>query len=328
LGKLCKDLSIAINGRHRAEGDAFATAQLFNLLLKKDNDGVINRSKNIDELFSRSKKNSIHPLAQKVPEATGIYYFYDSSGNIIYIGKSLNIRQRVIQHLGNVSSKKALNMANSIHDVSYELTGSELIALLLESHEIKKYKPVFNRALTRSSFTFGIHAAYDHNGYLCLNVSKNNVASSDPIISFVNAEEARNFLYAAVEKYSLCQKLCGLYDGSKACFHYQVKKCDGACVGEESAERYNEKVKELVAEYQFSKEDFFVIDEGRAPTEVSVVKIFNGKYCGFGFANAQEEIKDPSQLEACVRYFEDNRDVRSILRNYIASRKMKQLIRI
>ncbi len=78
--------------------------------------------------------------------------FYDHSGKLIYVGKSVNIKSRVLQHLSNNSTRRAIEMKQNIADVDYKLTGSELVALLLESDEIKKQKPVYNRAQRRAFF--------------------------------------------------------------------------------------------------------------------------------------------------------------------------------
>ena len=92
---------------------------------------------------------------QKLPEECGTYYFFDDKQQLLYIGKSKNIRHRVLSHLGNTTSKRAMEMKQRIHSISYELTGSELIALLKESKEIKEQKPMYNRAQKRSSYLLG-----------------------------------------------------------------------------------------------------------------------------------------------------------------------------
>jgi DNA polymerase-3 subunit epsilon len=326
LGKLCNDLGIVIEGRHRAEGDAFATAKLFELLLKKDNSGQINLSKEIDSMFAKMRSPASEKLVKDLPEQTGVYYFHDSTGHIIYIGKSVNIRSRVINHLSNISSKKAITMANAIHDVSYELTGSELVALLLESHEIKRHKPVFNRSQVRSVFSYGVSARYDELGYLRMEISK-TTSKADPFISFVNMEEARNFLFAMVEEHELCQKLSGLDNSEGACFNHRVKKCNGACLGHEDAEAYNRRAVEAINNYRFESDNFFLLDKGRSEQERAVVKVESGKYCGFGYLSEEEGFRSVEELHHVIKPFPDNRDVRHILRHYIAAEKAERIIK-
>ncbi|HEY6162110.1 MAG TPA: exonuclease domain-containing protein [Bacteroidia bacterium] len=326
LGKLCNDLGIVIEARHRAEGDAFATTKLFELLLKKDNSGQINLSKEIDSMFAKMRSPASEKLVKDLPEQTGVYYFHDSEGHIIYIGKSVNIKNRVINHLSNISSKKAITMANAIQDVSYELTGSELVALLLESHEIKKHKPVFNRSQVRSVFSYGVSARYDELGYLRMDVSK-TTSKADPFISFVNMEEARNFMFAMVEEHELCQKLSGLDNSEGACFNYRVKKCSGACLGHEDAGAYNKRAMAAINDYRFESDNFFLLDKGRSEQERAVVKVEKGKYCGFGYLNEEEGLRSVDELHHVIKPFPDNRDVRHILRHYIASEKAERIIK-
>ncbi|HBO74948.1 MAG TPA: DNA polymerase III subunit epsilon, partial [Marinilabiliales bacterium] len=105
-------------------------------------------------------------LLEKLPDATGVYYLFDQDQQLIYIGKSVNIRSRVAQHLRNMGGKKVLEMRQRIADVSFELTGSELVALLLESDEIKKHKPIYNRLQRRSLFQYGLFTEYNTSGYI------------------------------------------------------------------------------------------------------------------------------------------------------------------
>ena len=146
LGNLVKNLGIPISNRHRASGDALATVELFKLLLLKDNEKII-----VNSLITETKsssKNKWQKLINKLPNDVGIYYFHDQNGKIIYIGKSNNIKNRVNQHLTG-KSKKSLNIQLEAFDITFERTGSELIALLKENTEIKKHKPKFNKLLKK-----------------------------------------------------------------------------------------------------------------------------------------------------------------------------------
>jgi DNA polymerase-3 subunit epsilon len=145
LGSLCNELGIEIRDRHRAAGDAYATARLFDILID------LNNTSGLDLLSNRLlSNNDLHPelsidLIRDLPEETGLYYFYDENSEVLYIGKSRNIKSRVISHINNNSSKRAIQMRRLIADIGYELTGSELIALLKESAEVRNRKPCYNR---------------------------------------------------------------------------------------------------------------------------------------------------------------------------------------
>ncbi|MCF6239852.1 MAG: ribonuclease H-like domain-containing protein [Bacteroidales bacterium] len=324
LGKLTHELGIVINGRHRAAGDAYATVQLFEYLLKIDA-----QSKPLIEEISYHSMKGLHPefdkgIIDKLPEKTGVYYFYDENSELIYIGKSINIHKRVLQHLSNSKTAKAVKMRSRIVDISFEETGSELIALLLESDEIKKHKPVFNRAQRRSFFQYGIYTFEDEQGYLRFEIRKNQ-GKEMPLTSYTSLQSAKSGLSAFCEEYELCQKLCGLYDTEGACFHYGIKQCKGACIGEELPADYNKRAKSLINKFEYESTNFLIIDKGRTAREKSVVKIEKGKYCGFGYFEPEITGDNVQLIAESTKPYNDNRDVQIIIKGFVSTNRLKLL---
>lgn len=317
LGKICRHLNIEINGRHRAAGDAYATVKLLEHLLS-----LSNRSKNgIDELPGLAKKD-LHPnlspdLIRNLPEDTGVYYFYNENGDLVYIGKSKNIKNRVLSHFRNFASKKAIDMRNSIADIGYELTGSELIALLKESHEIKQHKPRYNRAQRRTLNHYGLYHYRDTNGYDCYMIARNAGRVDIPVSSFATQKAGKAYLQKMVDKYRLCQKLCGLYPASGSCFHYEISECDGACIGKESPESYNQRAQAVIDEHQFNYQSFFILEQGRTTAEIATVMIHCGKYTGYGYIDTDYYAGNLENLKACISNYDDNRDIQQIIRLYL-----------
>ncbi len=309
LGKLCKDLGIENHARHRASGDALATTRLFELLL------------GIDPEISGQKTNGVRSMRNKsltddLPASPGVYYFYNDADELIYIGKSINIHDRVLSHLNNNLHKRALEMKDAISRIDYQQTGNELIALLLESAEIKKHLPIYNRQQRRTYFNYGLFSFLDDNGYLNLKLCR-IPDGSNPLYSYGSMQEGRNHLYALTEKFSLCQKLSGLVPSTGPCFHYQIHQCQGACIGEEPAEEYNTRVNEALENYHFGRQCFFILGKGREEGETAVVKIENGKYEGFGFIDQQLFDGNISWLHECIKPQQDNREVRQIINTYL-----------
>jgi len=316
LGKLCMDLGISVNGRHRAAGDAFATVMLLEHLLK------------ISPTLGNITKSMFYHISAEVikalPEETGVYYFYNQDGDIIYIGKSKNIRTRVFSHFANEKSERALKMIDEVYDISYELTGSELVALLLESDEIKKQKPKYNRRQRRAMNHYGIYRYIDEHGYFCFKIE--GIKDEIPVASFNSAKEAREKLYLLSEKYRLCQKLCGLYESAGACFYYQIRSCNGACVQEEHVFEYNMRVDQMMDELTYNWKNFFIIDTGRNQDERAVVKIENGKYIGFGFVGNEQLDNNVELMSDVIKIYPDNKDVQQIIRSYLKHHSVQKLI--
>jgi len=324
LGNLCKELGIEITGRHRASGDALATVRLLELLLEKDH------ALESGSLMKNRKAAKLHPaldLAKlaAIPGEPGIYYFHDESGEVIYVGKSRNLSQRVNSHLSNDTSGREMKMCSLIADISWERTGSELIALLLESAEIKKKKPLFNRAQRRTGFRWGIYSHTDEKGYIRFEYRS---ASDEevPLSLFTSRDRARGKLEQIINDYSLCQKLCGMYETDGACFHRQVGLCRGACCGEEEPGSYNERALMALDEFIFRERNFFIIDSGRDNEERSVVKIVKGKYAGFGYFNINDVGFGLTAVHDCIQKAADNRDIQVIIKSYLKNHRVERII--
>ena len=316
LGNICSDLGIQITDRHRAIGDALATTKLFEILINQNN-----------LMKSSLFVNQTYPLSSEkiaaIPAKTGVYYFYDSQGTIIYVGKSKDIHQRVLTHFSNSQTKKAIEMRDKIDDVSWEETGSELVALLLESFEIKKYKPFYNRRLRRSAFNYGLFSFEGRDGYIHLKINKID-GEEIPLTTFHFQQEGIDYLHNLAEKFALCKKLCHLDSSSGECFNAQIHHCNGACTGLENPDSYNLRVGNSIKTLQYRSPNFFIIDQGRTNNEKAIIKIAYGRFVGFGYLSTDYATNDLEYLHDCIQKYNDNRDIRMIIKGYLnRSRNIK-----
>ncbi len=326
LGNICADLDITISGRHRAAGDALATVKLFELIIEKDKE--LNGGRSV--LIKNTRISKLNPSldtakTDNIPEEPGIYFFYNEKGDLIYIGKSRNLQQRISTHLSNNTTKRSMEMRDLIADISWETTGSELIALLRESYEIKANKPLYNRAQRRTGFHWGIYSYKDDNGYINYRYGQVDIGDS-PISVFTSKEKAKSKLGSMVEIYGLCQRFAGLYETEGACFHQQVGLCRGACIGSETAEEYNERAGKAVEEFFFARRNFFIIDKGRNDEERCAVKITNGKYAGYGYFNINDMGFGLTAIHDCIKPSSDNREIQMILKQYLRSNRVEKII--
>jgi DNA polymerase-3 subunit epsilon len=218
-----------------------------------------------------------------------------------------------------------MEMRDTIADISWEVTGSELVALLKESSEIKSNKPVYNRAQRKTGFQWGIYCFTDAKGYI--NFSYGSMTRDDsPVSVFTSKERAKSKLLSLVEKFDLCQKLTGLYDTDGPCFHYHVGICKGACCCKESPESYNERARKAGEEFIFIRRNFFIIDKGRDADERSAVKVVNGKFYGYGYFNINEMGFGLTAVHDCIQASKDNRDIQIIIKQYLKGYKIEKII--
>ncbi len=318
LGNICNSEGIIIADRHRAKGDAEATLELFQKLLEKDKNFTINSF-----LHSKSREVTLPPLLDKLvvdnlPETYGVYYFKNIQKEVIYVGKANNIKQRVISHFYD-KKKKERTMCLETADVTYKETGSEILALLHESSEIKHFYPKFNRAQRRTGEAFGLFSYKDKKGILHLAFDRLKLVPN-PILKFYSMMECKKILEKMCNQFELCPKFCHLETKANTCFHFQIKKCRGICSGKETSENYNKRVNKALQPFSLQTENLVLKEKGRTKNEIGIVLILNGIYRGFGFINKDVKVKEPKEYERYIQPKKDNRDIQRILTSYISKK--------
>ncbi|APY00513.1 exonuclease domain-containing protein [Lacinutrix venerupis] len=316
LGKLSKDLNININGRHRARGDAEATVTLFKKLQAQDNaENVFSNFLNKNSKEATLPPNLPKEVFNALPNATGIYYFKNKKNEIIYVGKAKNIKKRVLSHFYS-KAQKSLNMVRETRDIDFELSGSELIALLMEDAAIKQHFPQYNKVAKRAPKGFSLFSYQDRNNIMHIAIN-NSKATPNPIITFYSLREARLFLERICEQFNLCPKFCHLQEGVSECSHFSIKNCKGICKGNEDVNIYNERVTNAICEIVNDSQDKILKEKGRNDNEEAFVIIKNGTYLGYGFIDKNEQITHEDELENYLIKQKDNSDVQGILRSVL-----------
>lgn len=325
LGNICRHLGIVNEARHRALGDAMATVELLKYLINHDENDFLSKS-----LKSNSKEATLPANLPKeayecLPDGTGVYYFHDKRGKVIYVGKAKNIKCRVTSHFTGNSAKEKRLFHEKIHHVSYELCGNELVALLHESEEIKRLWPEYNRSQKKPMVQYGLYDYYDRNGYRRLSIGK--VTRGIPVLRrFSSAREGRSILRELVEQYRLCPKLSGLQKTSGGCYNLEPGLCDGACSGHEDAEVYNDRVTAAL-EGGLDDGTYAFVGSGRSVEEQAVVLVENGRYLGYGYVPGDADIISPDGLKDYIRFQPDNPDIRKILSMYLRKPEKQKIVR-
>ncbi|MDR2282843.1 MAG: GIY-YIG nuclease family protein [Sphingobacterium sp.] len=291
LGKLCQNLGITIHHRHRAMGDVEATVTLFEKLLKNDSDSII------DATLKKTKEHRLPTHINQedflqLPETAGVYLFKNKSGNIIYVGKAVNIKKRVLSHFsGNNPSQKRQSFINDIHHIDFEESGTELMALLMECKMIKQHWPTHNQALKKFEPKFGLFEYEDQKGYKRLLVSTFN-KQAKAIQYFERATEANQLLLELMNTYELSPKLCSFYSvrpEQKAPIDYQSIP---------ALEQYNAQVDHALGYVIAQRNSFLIIDQGRNLDEKSYIYFKNDQLTAFGFIHVDNQMREFADMIA------------------------------
>lgn len=312
LKNITKDLGIELGNHHRAIDDTLATAELFKFIFEAAKGDLTNFVKREIDPSLLNPNLDIHVL-DEIPNKIGVYKFYNTEKELIYIGKSIHIKKRIEQHFKNNKTQKAIEMRERVAYIDHFLTGGELIALLRESEEIKNHQPRYNRAQKATQFSHGLYSYEDQNGIINLLVKKRNT-TEQPLVTFTSLQSGKKYLELWMDEFQLCQRYCNLHKTKGACFNHTIEKCLGACVGKESVEDYNKRVKALCSNLNFGGESFLIIDKGRTSNEYSFVSIKKGQYEGYGYIYRYLLKRDRNKFKKYLTKQETNRDFHSIIK--------------
>ncbi len=315
LGKLCGSLGIPLHDRHRARGDAAATVILFEWLQQqKDAQKVFDSF-----IKDNSRQATLPPLLDKkvvnnLPERPGVYHFMDKNGETIYVGKAKNIKKRVLQHLYDKTNKE-MQMCREVADITFETSGSELVALLMESAAIKKQYPKYNSAQKRRGKAFGIFTYQDRKGIIHLGYNPLQHVR-EPLEVFYSIRACILFLKELCADHQLCSRYCQL-QRVPCTENGPLNACSGVCRGIENVADYNVRVTQAVQATKLGQEDRIIKEKGRTENEDAFVMIQQGKYLGYGFINKEDTIDSEEDLELYLIPQKDSVDTQRIIRAYL-----------
>jgi len=317
LGNLCRSLNIKIENRHRAGGDAKATVQLFEHLLANGAEG------HIAQMLKKSSSEQWLPLhldkkeISKIPSNPGVYYFHNSKGKIIYVGKAINLKKRVSSHFTqNDAGRKRQNFVRDVYKVTYKECAGELEAIVLESIEIRRLWPRYNQSQKQPAQKFGLYMFEDNRGYLRLAIDKKK-KNLQALYSFNLLHEGLVMLEKMKNEFELDAKLCFI---DKTPF----TKDDLELVDE--VEKYNLKVKKALAALDKQLPTFAVMDDGLNEDEKLCLLIERGSFWGMGHLPSLTTITSSDELKMLLEPYTDNDYIRNSIYSYVEINPGKKIV--
>lgn len=256
LESLIERHDIFVEQRHRAHDDARAVQAFLGICRRHAGDATYAAA--VAKILSTPSfpPRVNEKMVSDLPHGPGVYLFYGESGTPLYVGKSINIRDRVLSHFaGDHGSAKELALCSQIVSIEARRTPGELSALLLESDLVKELSPVYNRRLRKRRKMVIAELTVTEGGYetvRCSVVDGIEDVSDTVIARYRTRREADERIAELAKAFDLCPKLLGIEKGDGHCFSHQLKRCRGACVGLEDPDLYNRRFREAFATRMFA----------------------------------------------------------------------------
>ena len=320
LEKIIARHNIPVNDRHRATADAKAILDFTRLAISEKGEEAFRAAAAVQMRTKTLPPNIDEAAFATLPEGPGIYIFEDSEGSPLYVGKSVNIRSRVMSHFANDTKiAKEMKLSLSSHNISYTETETEIEALLLESAKIKELQPMYNKLLRRATKRAVFVKQVGEDGYVTISIESRNLNEETNLENiygvYTSRMKAKSQLDSLMKTFQLCPKLLGLENSKGQCFRSQLGLCKGACIGKESAELYNRRVEYALERSKTEAWPF----KGALSVKISETKaLVIDQWVIKGYLTAVES--GAAQLERLTNGFD--MDTYKILRAYLRTHKL------
>lgn len=302
LGNLCDDLGIEISARHRAYGDARATVEVLRLILQKNS--------NPELIESESKKINL-PLRlnreefEGLPHNPGVYYFYDQNQTLLYIGKSLDIKNRVRSHFRvDLKRTKDIQLKSQIARIEYKKLGNELASLLFECQEIKKLFPKYNTALKRRKFPIALNLIKNQNN------SRLELKITTKLDSDDNDYVFKNKRAAKLRMNSFYKALLGCHPENLGFEQARQKLIKSVGI-----EEYNKMLEKIVYARRIKFKDYDIVQKGVKKLDKCIIQVRDSLPVNMVYIDEAGELLEEVELRP-------DPDMLGILQSYIFNNKL------
>ena len=309
LGNLCRSLDIEVHQRHRAGGDVLATVKLFECIISNDHSGEIKAM-----LKGKAKDQFLPPHlpAEKVaqlPAEPGVYYFHNQKGKVIYVGKGRDLKKRVHSHFSNNKpGKQKQDFLREIYNISFQVCGSELMAFILESIEIKRLWPIYNRSQKAFEQAYGLYMFEDGRGFKRLAIEKKK-KQLQPLYTFNALVEGHNMLRKLMNDFTLCAKLCFM----------DVTPGPGLAEEENlTPTAYNMRVDNAIRYLQDALPSFAVREQVSLMQQQKqgIILMEKGRFVGMGYLPGHVSLSTIDEVRSYITPYPENGYIRGLVYNY------------
>lgn len=303
---------LTTQARHRAMGDVeLMIAFVKSATLELGSQVVANAAEKL------AKRPSLpsgldNQLLDDLPESPGVYLFYGDSALPLYIGKSVNLRDRVMSHFSaDHASTKEMRISQEIKHVEWIRTAGELGALLLESRLVKEKQPIYNRRLRSERQLCAWQISEDAEAVPQVILKRESEISADMMGqlfgTFKTKRQAVEALRGIAENHQLCPRLLGLESGKGACFAHQLKRCKGACAGKEPKFMHHLRLQQALAVHRLKSWPYpakIGIREHDSEADITEIHIFD-QWCHIATVDNEVDMQTVSNSKTVFAFDHD-----------------------
>jgi len=257
LDSLIQRHGLACAARHRALGDARAMLAFVEQVCHTLPPGQIEAA--VTAILRRPAlpPGLTESDIDNLPDTSGVYLFYDARDVLLYIGKSIHLRTRILSHFSaDRRSRADARIVQQVARIEIIPTAGELGALLLEARLVKQRQPLHNRRLRRQNDLVALHWDAGTPGAVptLIDAGGLDTATLQGVYGvFRSRRQAQNTLHELANGKALCLKRLGLEKGGGACFGHQLKKCRGVCAGLEDEIRHHLRMLEALSALRLAR---------------------------------------------------------------------------
>jgi len=319
--------NLVVSSRHRAMGDADLLLQFWRVC-----ENTVGKERLLAAVNQLVGSVSLPPninqsVIDAIPDTCGCYIFYGEHNAPLYIGKSINMRSRVMSHFQSaLTVRKEMKLSLQVFHIDWIETSGELTALILESRLIKEQMPSMNIKLRKSKDLSAWQLTKDSFGVqrpiLVTHKNLQPGLQENLFGLFYSKKEAHGYLAAVAKKYQLCEALLGIekIEEGRPCFGYQVKQCQGACIGKVSLDVHNLKLETALNLFKVQVWPF----EGAIAIKDGDCMVVVDKWCYLGVASNYDELYELARSGSA----EFDLDIYKILKKSISGSHKHQLIKL
>ncbi len=325
LGNLIEHFGIEVSARHRALDDALATAIIFEKMYQGKLIKDIKQEVSLGIKEAKLPPNVTLEDIHRLPESCGIYYIYNENNDVIYVGKALNIKKRIIEHFRD-QTEKARKLHFHTASFSYEACGSELVSLLLESVEIKRLSPSVNVAQRNKTYRFAVVLDHHKNGIAFLKVTKMEALGSMRFIKqFTRSEDANAFIQSILNRADLCACINKEGTTNQGCLTGQIGQCRYFELISLDPQEYNEALEQVLDQILQPNlpEDGIYLDKGRDSSEKAAIWVSKGICMGWGYLDKGNTFQNAETIIESLKQYKPHHELDQITRKYLNKHRQK-----